>query len=126
MLWMAAIYMLSDRTGNELGSMLPWFQKLLPGMQSFDWGHFVAYFGLAWTYLYGFGRHGDRGSVKAAVVFLCLLYGLTDEYHQRFVEGRTADWRDLRNDTIGAAAAMLLAATPAVRRWYRVRILNMR
>lgn len=124
-LWMAAIYILSARTGDELGSWLPFFQEWFPGMMSFDWGHFAAYFILAWTYLLIFGIHGDRITVKVCVVLLCLLYGITDEWHQSFVPGRSPDWHDLRNDTIGAALAMLASMVPAIRRIYRKFALRM-
>jgi VanZ family protein len=34
-------------------------------------------------------------------------YGVSDEFHQRFVPGRTADVRDVAADAIGASAAAL-------------------
>ena len=37
------------------------------------------------------------------VVILSLLYGLSDEWHQSFVRGRTADLWDALADTIGGA-----------------------
>ncbi len=37
-----------------------------------------------------------------AAVALTVAYGLTDEFHQRFVPGRFAEWRDLTADTVGA------------------------
>jgi VanZ family protein len=41
-------------------------------------------------------------------VMFCSLYGISDEWHQSFVEGRTADSLDWVADTIGATVAMLL------------------
>lgn len=40
---------------------------------------------------------------------ISVVYGATDEWHQRFVPGRTADIRDLLADTIGAVAAVGIA-----------------
>jgi VanZ family protein len=40
-------------------------------------------------------------------VLLSLLYGLTDEWHQSFVPGRTPDMMDIVADTFGATMAML-------------------
>jgi VanZ family protein len=41
------------------------------------------------------------GWVYAMAVLLSLGYGLSDEYHQRFVPGRTADPFDLAADALG-------------------------
>lgn len=119
LLWMGVIFALSSRTGDEMNTFLPWFQALFPAMSSFDWGHFVAYFILAVTFDYGFGQQSDRVTVKALIVFLCLLYGITDEYHQSFVGGRSPDLHDLRNDTIGATLAVLFLTLPFIRRRWR-------
>ena len=39
-------------------------------------------------------------------VMITLTYGASDEFHQSFVEARTADMRDLAADGIGAMMAM--------------------
>jgi len=115
--WMAVIYYLSDQPGEKLGSFLPLVQKLFPGIQDFDWGHFAAYFILACTYYWGLQAYGNGFWIKAAVVVLCVLYGVSDEFHQQFVDGRHPDLKDLRNDTIGAILAMLFVSIPPVRRF---------
>ena len=48
------------------------------------------------------------GGVLLAFV-LAVSYGLTDEFHQSFVPGRTPELRDLAADALGAAAGALLA-----------------
>ena len=119
-LWMGVIFWLSSRTGDQLGGIMPWFQKFLPFMQSFDWGHFVAYFILALLLAYGFGARALRWRVRLLIVLLCVLYGISDEYHQSFVDGRTPDANDVRNDGIGAMLAMLALSVPFIRRlWTR-------
>lgn len=37
----------------------------------------------------------------------CVFYGMTDEYHQSFVPGRTATIRDIGFDTLGALLSFL-------------------
>lgn len=112
--WMGVIFWLSSRTGSQLHAIFPWVERWLPWLDGFNFGHFVAYFilsGLVWLAL---GAKDEVGA-KVVVVLICLLYGVTDEYHQSFVPGRYPDWLDLRNDGIGAAAAMLLVSVPLVR-----------
>jgi VanZ family protein len=48
----------------------------------------------------------------AAAWVVTVAYGATDEWHQMFVSGRQADWRDLAADAVGA-----LAAGIAVKAW---------
>jgi VanZ family protein len=116
-IWMGIIFYLSSRTGSELDTLLPFFHLFFPSMQSFDWGHFFAYFILACTFFWPFSASGKAGWIlKAAVVLCCGLYGITDEFHQSFVPGRTPDIADIRHDMIGAALAMLFVSLPFIRR----------
>ena len=48
---------------------------------------------------------GVRVRVAALAVLLATLYGVTDEAHQWFVPGRTAEVTDLVADALGAAVA---------------------
>lgn len=81
-------------------------------MRDFNWGHFVAYFVLACTVYWGLGKRWANGRGRMLTFLICVLYGLTDEFHQMFIPDRTADWLDIRNDAIGAALAMLLVSVP--------------
>jgi VanZ family protein len=58
------------------------------------------------------------GSALVVAVGLASLYGATDEFHQAFVPGRSADLLDWVADTLGAAlgAVAATAATGALRR----------
>lgn len=67
--------------------------------------HAILYGGLAATVSLGL-RRSERAvrpplQFFAPVVF-CFLYGLTDEFHQRYVPNRTCDVADLAADTLGA------------------------
>lgn len=42
------------------------------------------------------------------VVVICLLYALSDEYHQSFVSGRRSAWQDVLIDVLGACVALFL------------------
>ncbi|OUS76899.1 hypothetical protein B1748_09985 [Paenibacillus sp. MY03] len=119
--WMAVIFALSSRTGDELNTMLPFFQRWLPWMTDFNWGHFVAYFILAATFDYAIGGKAERPLIKVFIVVLCGLYGVTDELHQSWVGGRMMDAADVRNDCIGALGWTVVAAiTPVKRLWRKV------
>lgn len=52
---------------------------------------------------YGVSR---RTSFLVAVLF-SVIYGMTDEYHQSFIAGRTPKVRDVGFDTIGATLSLL-------------------
>ncbi|WP_276322046.1 VanZ family protein [Paenibacillus thalictri] len=118
LIWMGIIFALSSRTGDDLDNWLPFLQQYIPWIQSFDFGHFILYFVLALTFAWLRGPRTLGFGWKLLSVTLCVLYGLTDEFHQWFVPGRTADIMDLLNDGIGAALAMLFLSIPAVSRLY--------
>lgn|GEM_PF-479426 len=113
-IWMGVIFWLSSRTGSELGSLFPFADRLPRWMGGFDFGHLVAYYILGWLVLWGFGHPTPRA--KWLTVGICTLYGATDEFHQLFVDGRSAELHDLVNDAIGACLAVLTASLPPVRR----------
>ena len=87
--------------------------------------HTVAYGGLALCTLRAVagGRLvGVTGSALVAAWMVATGYGATDEWHQMFTPGRTAELRDLANDAIGAFAALgLVGAWGIMRRESRAR-----
>ncbi|WP_164931497.1 VanZ family protein [Longirhabdus pacifica] len=115
---MSMIYYLSDQPDQSLNTWLTAFQQWVPWMDSFNWGHLVAYFTLAVTYYWALANTFHPVISKLITVGLCVLYGLSDEYHQTFVEGRMADWYDIRNDTIGAMIAVIILSLPPVKQWF--------
>ena len=50
----------------------------------------------------------ERKKAGLWAIFISLLYGITDEYHQSFVPGREPRIRDLVFDTIGAYLAIYI------------------
>lgn len=60
-----------------------------------------------WASIKGEWRH-VRGKHVMAATAVCALYGLSDEFHQRFVPGRDYDLRDLGADAVGACGAAVV------------------
>lgn len=83
---------------------------LLPDWLSHDWLHHgAAYAGLAVVTLRavaaGDWRRVTRATLLAAWA-IAVAYGISDEFHQSFVPGRTPDARDLLADAAGAALGL--------------------
>ncbi len=73
-------------------------------------GHFTVYAvlaGLTWWVLGGFALTSRK---RVLIAFgVAILYGITDEWHQSFVPGRTPDIWDLVVDAIGATIGIAFA-----------------
>jgi VanZ family protein len=98
----AVIYWLSDQPSLPLPMLFEYQDKL---------HHFTAYFimgVLAWRNF----RHyvASPVTLKIVSILFCSLYGISDEWHQSFVVGRTADSLDWVADTLGASVAIWLLA----------------
>jgi VanZ family protein len=67
--------------------------------------HVIAYGSLAGAFLYGlhpFTHKSHRVLTVFVVVLFCLMFGISDEYHQAFVPGRYVSGWDVAADTCGA------------------------
>ncbi len=99
---MGLIFFLS----NQSGASLP-----LPHIPNIDKvAHFLIYALLAAAALYAFPEPVQRRRalfVGMFVVLLCVLYGITDEFHQSFIPGRCVSGWDLLADTVGASVMVL-------------------
>lgn len=73
-------------------------------------GHFLGYALLAATYFWALPPRLPRGFRGVLSILMAMLFALSDEFHQSFVEGRTSTLRDVAIDTFGAAVAVALAA----------------
>jgi VanZ family protein len=98
--WMALIFALSAQ------SQLPNLTPGLPDLQSIA-GHLLSYGILAALWFRALSRARVPRPVLWALL-LAVLYGLSDEFHQSFVPGRTPAIFDLVLDGLGAAAAMII------------------
>ena len=73
--------------------------------------HWLAYLGLAVLVVRALAGGLPRRislAVAAAAVAITITYGATDELHQLFVPGRTADVYDLMADAAGALAGTIV------------------
>ena len=82
------------------------------GPQVAEWIRFLAHFSeyalLAGLWIWALAPElGRRGLLLAAAI--SVLYAVSDEYHQSFVEGRDADPFDVVADTCGVAFALVLS-----------------
>lgn len=78
-------------------------------------GHFTEYALLAALWLWALAPAlGRRAFAVAAAI--SLLYAISDEWHQSFVEGRNADPLDVLVDAAGIAVALALARRPTAGR----------
>ena len=94
---MGTIFFLSHQTSTDL----PHFY--FPGLDKI--AHAIVYACLAATAIYAlpdqFRTSRPKYSAVVVVVF-CLVYGISDEYHQAFIPGREPSLGDLLADTVGA------------------------
>jgi VanZ family protein len=101
-------------------SSIPNLQRL-PGGMSDKSGHSIGYAMLAGLLLRAFAGGRLRGVTWARgflAILLATLYGVTDEFHQLFVPGRSADRYDVLADCLGASLGVALGwLASAVRRW---------
>ena len=103
LMYMGMIFYLSHQSAMpiEVPEWVFYFDKVVHGL---IFGVLGFLFLRAW--LQGKWHTVTWKSVMAAILFT-ILYGITDEYHQSFIPGRTPDYQDLIADGIGAAVICL-------------------
>ncbi len=95
---MGTIFFLSNQPGDQL-SLPP-----IPGIDKV--AHMIAYGVLGGTVLLAHNEQQRNSKPRIVMLFtvvFCLLYGISDEFHQSFIPGRTASVYDLFADCAGAA-----------------------
>lgn len=100
--WIATIYYLSSLSGLDIGIDFAAKDKLF---------HMAAY-GLLGLFILGTMRLSITGYSYNQVTLATLIatvYGITDEWHQSYVAGRTSDPMDLVADCLGALLVTLAA-----------------
>lgn len=101
---MAAIFTLSSLPASEIPYFGPLDFVVKKG------GHAVGYGLLGLSYYYALPPRLSAGYRAALAFLMAVLFALSDEYHQSFVEGRTSSLRDVAIDAFGAAVALILGA----------------
>lgn len=121
------IFFMSAHTSNELGEgFFEEVREALAGVLNALFGyhedpvspfcHFNEY--LLFGVLLANALHSHMGWPAACLLALAIAsgYGVTDEFHQSFVPGRTVDVLDWATDTCGAALGVaIVAAVQAAR-----------
>jgi len=93
---MGTIFFLSHQRGDEIS---------LPDFSHSDLvAHMLVYGVLAATMLYAWDK-GYKALYPVRVIIItvtaCLIYGISDEFHQSFIPGRYVSVLDVAADTIG-------------------------
>lgn len=99
---MGAIFLLSHTPGDDLPAAVGGVDKLC---------HTAAYTALGVAALFAVHPRISRSGfwkVAAGIIFFCLFYGITDEFHQSFIPGRFPSWQDVVADGLGGLLAALL------------------
>ena len=80
--------------------------------------HFTEFLALGVSLLYTVKDYDDSRHSLFTVALLswgiAVLYAMTDEFHQRFVQGRSGEIRDVMIDACGAAAGILIVICVAL------------
>ncbi|PIT94976.1 teicoplanin resistance protein VanZ [Candidatus Falkowbacteria bacterium CG10_big_fil_rev_8_21_14_0_10_38_22] len=102
--WLFFIFILSNIPDEDFGPPLFSWQGLV--------AHLIIYAVLAYLLLRAILSWAKTKSVNWQTVFgiiaFCLFYGITDEYHQSYVIGRSASLIDLGFDGLGGAVGAVL------------------
>ncbi len=73
-------------------------------------GHATGYALLGLAYFFALPPRLSPGYRAAMALIMALLFALSDEYHQSFVEGRTSSLRDVLIDGGGATIALVITS----------------
>jgi VanZ family protein len=92
LLWMAMIFYLSSKPSLPTAPG-PWLDDLLKKLS-----HVVVYTVLYLFLLRAFRRTRVAGRASLLALMATAAYGLSDELHQSFVPGRSANWYDVAID----------------------------
>ena len=101
--WMATLFYLSHQPTLETPALFPGQDKLF---------HALAY-GVLGFLLLGSLVPATDGFTSIQIrssILIASLYGISDEFHQYFIPGRSSDMWDWVADTLGVVIAVLLLA----------------
>jgi VanZ family protein len=101
---MATIFILSGQPASKLPSFGE-YDLLLKKM-----GHATGYAMLGMAYYFALPPRLRIAYRWILALFMAILFALSDEFHQSFVEGRNSSLVDVTIDTAGAALALMISA----------------
>jgi len=104
LLMMALIFLASSTPASQL----PYFGAL--DFLVKKGGHAIGYALLGMSYFFALPTRLSVPYRAVTALLMAVLFSLSDEFHQSFVEGRTSTLRDVLIDTAGAALAVFAAA----------------
>ena len=107
LLWAAAVLTISSIPSSEL-----------PSIDDGDkLAHVAMYAVLGWLTIRAAWRPEASWWTVGLVILALSAFGAFDEWHQRFIPGRSPDVGDWVADTAGVALGSVLAAVLLIRRW---------
>ena len=97
---MGIIFVLSHMQGNQLPVGINGLDKFF---------HIIAYTTLGLTALFAVRTRWQQkpAITSLRVILFCLIYGISDEFHQSFIPGRMVSGFDLLADITGGIIAVL-------------------
>lgn len=121
-LWMAVIFFLSHQGAGSsstlssgitktihdlITTLLPWLDLDLDFFHVLvrKGAHFTAY--LILGLLVSYARRPEGPKSYGSVFLFCMLYAMSDEFHQTFIPGRSGELRDVLIDSAGALSGIL-------------------
>ena len=111
LLMMVVIFVSSNTPGDDLPSLGWWEDVFTNG------GHALGYALLAAALVHGLTEQRSVSiPTLALAVLLAIAYGVTDEFHQSFVPGRSPDVKDVVVDGIGALIGVAVYRALRLRR----------
>lgn len=126
--WAGVIFALSHTSGETLDTTVTTVEEtsqFIPiALLTQEFTHIAQYgmlAALAYRLLASYQTLPRRWTLGGALLF-AVAYGVSDEFHQMFVPGRSATLEDLALDTIGAALGLVGAVIAA---WALRRLWNM-
>lgn len=97
--WCVIIFAISHQPSVPMPLSFPYADKL---------NHFIAYGVMGWLAWNAFGHRCRGVELFTLVIIFCSLYGVSDEYHQSFIEGRFSEVGDWVADTAGGAVSAIV------------------
>jgi VanZ family protein len=100
---MAAIFLFSSLPASRIPFFGEWDLYVKKG------GHVIGYAMLGVSYFFALPPRLSPSYRAFTALLMAVLFALSDEFHQSFVEGRTSTLRDVLIDALGSTAALLAA-----------------